>query len=108
MQGSNKMYEIVRTDKADEDLRDIIYFIAEDSGNIEIAINYLDKLEKAIKRLAQYPYIGVVPKYKTLRIQNYRVLIVEKHLVFYKVNETTKKLTIYRVLSGKQQYINML
>lgn len=108
MQGSNKMYEIVRTEKADEDLRNIIYFIADDSGSIDIALDYLEKLEKGIIKLSQYPYIGVVPKFKTLRIQNYRVLIVEKHLVFYKVNEATKKLTIYGVLRGKQQYMNLL
>lgn len=28
-------YSIVRTDKADEQLRDIIFYIADDSGSIE-------------------------------------------------------------------------
>lgn len=46
-------YSIVRTDKADEQLRDIIFYIADDSGSIDVALNYLDKIEKAINRLEQ-------------------------------------------------------
>ena len=32
-------YRIVRTDKADDQLRIIIFYIAEDSGDIDIALN---------------------------------------------------------------------
>jgi len=35
-------YSIIRTDKADEQLRDIIFYIAEDSGSVDIALNYLN------------------------------------------------------------------
>ena len=35
-------YKIIRTDKADEQLREIIFYIAEDSGSIDIALNYLE------------------------------------------------------------------
>lgn len=30
-------YEIIRTDKADEQLREIIFYIADDSGSADIA-----------------------------------------------------------------------
>lgn len=33
-------YRIVRSDKADEQLRDIIFYIANDSGSRDIALNY--------------------------------------------------------------------
>ena len=79
-------YQILRTDKADEQLRDIIFYIADDSGSVDIALNYLEKIEKAINNLKDFPYSGSVPHYATLRRQGYRVLIVERHLVFYKVN----------------------
>ena len=45
-------YRIVRTGKADEQIRDIIFYIADDSESIDIALNYLDKIEKAINRLS--------------------------------------------------------
>ncbi len=76
-------YNIVRTDKADEQLRDIIFYIADDSGSPDIALNCLNRIEKAIKRLEDFPMSGSVPKYSILRRQGYRVLIAEKYLVFY-------------------------
>lgn len=80
-------YQIIRTDKADEQLRDIIFYTAEDSGSIDIAINYLDKLEKSIMNFANFPYAGVKPRYSILKKQGYLVLVVERHLVFYKVDD---------------------
>ena len=49
-------YQIVRTDKADEQLREIIFYIADDSGSVEIALEYLDKIEKSIIKLSTFPY----------------------------------------------------
>ncbi len=101
-------YKIIRTDKADEQLRQIIFYIADDSGSIDIALNYLGKIEKAIKRLEDFPMSGSVPKYSILRKQGYRVLIVERHLVFYKVNSDAGIMTIYAVVDSRQQYKNLL
>ena len=78
-------YRILRTDKASDQLFDLIQYIAADAG-AETALRYLDKLEVAILNLAHFPYSGTVPRYSTLKKQGYRVLIVERHLVFYKVD----------------------
>lgn len=101
-------YNIVRTDKADEQLRDIIFYIADDSGSIDIALNYLNKIQKNIKRLEDFPLSGSIPKYSILRKQGYRVLVVERHLVFYKVNSGEKIVTIYAIVDGRQEYKNLL
>lgn len=94
--------------KADEQLREIIFYIAEDSGNIEIALAYLDKLEKAILNLEKFPYVGAVPRYSILKKQGYYVLIVERHLVFYKVNEEKKEVTFYSVVDGRREYRHLI
>lgn len=101
-------YEMVRTDKADDQLREIIFYIAEDSGSVEIALNYLDKIETAINNLGDFPRAVSVPRYSILRKQGYRVLIVERHLVFYKVNDSEKKVIIYAVVDGRREYRNLL
>lgn len=101
-------YEMVRTDKADDQLREIIFYIAEDSGSVEIALNYLDKIETAINNLEKFPRSGSVPRYSILRKQGYRVLIVERHLVFCKVNDSEKKVIIYAVVDGRREYRNLL
>ena len=101
-------YKIIRTDKADEQLREIIFYIADDSGSVDIALNYLDKVETAINRLAMFPFSGSEPRYSILRKQGYRVLIVERHLVFYKVNEEQGVVTIYAVVDGRREYKNLI
>lgn len=101
-------YKIVRTDKADEQLRDIIFYIAVDSGGVDIALNYLDKIEKAINNLEDFPQSGGIPRYSILRKQGYRVLIVQDYLVFYKVNDANKIVTIYVVVDGRREYRNLI
>lgn len=101
-------YEIIRTDKADEQLREIIFYIADDSGSVDIALNYLDKIEEAIGRLEDFPMSGSIPRYSILRKQGYRVLIVERHLIFYKVNEKRRIVTIYAIVDGRREYKNLI
>ena len=101
-------YSIIRTDKAEEQLRDIIFYIAEDSGSVDVALGYLDKLEKAIMNLSDFPYVGVKPRYSILRKQGYLVLIVEKHMVFYKVDEEKKLVLIYAVVDSRREYQNLV
>jgi toxin ParE1/3/4 len=101
-------HKILRTDKAEEQLREIIFYIADDSGSIDIALGYLDKIETAINRLQQFPESGSIPRYSILRKQGFRVLIVEKHLVFYKISETDKTVIIYAIVDGKREYLDLL
>ena len=101
-------YNIVRTDKADEQLREIVFYIADDSGSINIALNYLDKIEKAISQLEDFPMSRSIPRYSILRKQGYRVLIIERHLVFYKISEDQKEVIIYAIVDGRREYRNLL
>ncbi len=102
------MYQMVRTEKADNQLRDLIFYIADDSGSVDIALNYLAKVEKAMNRLSDFPESGSIPRYAILRKQGYRVLIVEKHLAFYKVDKENKLVTIYAVVDSRQEYRNLI
>jgi Plasmid stabilization system protein len=101
-------YKIVRTDKADEQLREIIFYIAEDSGSIDIALNYLDKIEAAINDLEDFSMSGSIPRYSILRKQGYRVLIVERHLIFYKVDDNKRTIIIYAIVDGRREYRNLI
>lgn len=102
------MYKILRTDKAEDQLRDIIYYIADDSGSIDTALKYLDKLEDSINRLREFPYSGSIPRYSILKKQGYRVVIVKRHLIFYKVNEENKNVIIYAIVDGRREYQNLI
>lgn len=102
------MYKILRTDKAEDQLRDVIFYIADDSENIDTALRYLEKIETAINHLQEFPNSGSIPRYSILKKQGYRVVIVEKHLVFYKVNEEDKTVIIYAIVDGRREYKNLI
>ena len=100
-------YQIVRTDTADALIRRIILFVAENFDN-EMALEKLDELEKAIMVLADNPYLGEEPRYLVLKRQGYRVLVLEKDLVFYKVDDVKKIVTVYAVVDQRQDYLSIL
>ena len=100
-------YRILRTDKASDQLYDIIQYIAAESS-VDTALGYLDKLESAIMHLADFPLSGTVPRYSILKKQGYRVLIVERHLVFYKVDKATKTVMIHAIVDGRQEYRDLV
>jgi len=101
-------YKVLRTDKAEEQLREIIFYIAGDSGNVDIALGYLDKIETAVNRLQEFPESGSVPRYSILKKQGYRVLIIERHLVFYKINKEAQLVIIYAIVDGRREYRNLI
>lgn len=100
-------YEIIRTDLADSQVRSIILYVAEKFGN-NIALQKLNDLEEGILALADNPDLGVEPRYLVLRRQGYKILILEKDLVFYKINEQHKKVIIYAVVDQRQDYLNII
>lgn len=100
-------YKIIRTDTADSLIRKIILYVAENFGN-DVAMEKLDELEKDIMSLGDDPYIGVDPKYAVLRRQGYKVLITKMDLVFYKIDEKNKVVTVYAVVDQRQDYLSII
>ena len=58
--------------------------------------------------MGEYPDVGIDPRYLVLMRQGYKVLILEKDLVFYKVNEARKEVIIYAVVDQRQDYLNII
>ena len=59
-------------------------------------------------KLRDNPYIGVEPRYNILRRQGYLVLVLEKNLVFYKVDDAKKLVTVYAVVDQRQGYLSII
>ena len=100
-------YKVERTDTADSLIRKIVLYIAENFGS-DVALEKLDYLEESIMNLGDDPYIGVQPRYNVLKRQGYLVLILEKDLVFYKVDDDKKVVTVYAVVDQRQDYLSII
>lgn len=100
-------YNMIRTDTADAGIHRIILYVAENFGN-KAALEKLNDMEESINALADNPQIGIDPRYPVLKRQGYKVLILEKNLVFYKINESKKEVVIYAVVDQRQDYLNII
>lgn len=100
-------YKVIRTDTADAGIRKIILYVAQNFGNT-VALEKLDEIEKCILSLGTDPYIGTEPRYLVLKRQGYKVLVLEKDLVFYKIDEENKNVVIYAVVDQRQDYLNIV
>ena len=100
-------HKVLRTDTADSRIRNIILYVAERFGNA-VALERLNALETSILALADNPYIGTDPRYMVLKRQGYKVLITEKDLVFYRIDEDQKEVTIYAVFDQRQDYLSII
>ncbi|HHY60357.1 MAG TPA: type II toxin-antitoxin system RelE/ParE family toxin [Clostridia bacterium] len=96
------MYKIRYLPLALKDLMDITDYIAGQLQGPKAALDWLDELEQAIARLAQFPYSCRV--YRPVREleHEYRLLPVKNYLVFCVVKEEEKVVEIHRVIHGKR------
>ncbi|MBQ9886691.1 MAG: hypothetical protein IJM37_07530 [Lachnospiraceae bacterium] len=64
--------------------------------------------DSAIEYLNDDPYIGKEPNYLVLKRQGYRVLIPKKDMIFFKIDEVEKIITVYAVTDQRSDYVNII
>ncbi|HMF30099.1 MAG TPA: type II toxin-antitoxin system RelE/ParE family toxin [Candidatus Lokiarchaeia archaeon] len=89
---------------AQEDLNDIIDYIQKD--NPDAAKSFADRLDKAVSNLARFPKSGHVPNDERLQNLGYRMLVIDKYLVFYFIKENLVE--IRRIIHGSRRYSFLL
>lgn len=73
-------------------------------GSKQGAIRIKDKMQKAALQISRLPYSGVAVHEPKMEKSGYRMIVVEKYLMFYRVFEDERKVVFYRVLDGKRDY----
>ena len=83
------MYRIEYSANANEDMRELFYFIAHEKGMPNTAQKYLQGLKEAIENIAKYPTAFSVRNYRSLFQFGYNVRIVnyKKMSVIYTIHE---------------------
>lgn len=100
-------YTILRTESADFQLKEQILYIADVFG-VDTALQKLEEIEKQINLLSDNPELGVLPNEFALRKRGYRVLILKKNIVFYKIFKNKKQIIVYAMLDQRQDYIKII
>ena len=100
--------QIVFTDTAKSDLRDIAFYLADLSKDKNLAIRFVKELQERAKILEQFPEIGSIPKDRVLKIHGYRFLVHKDYLLFYLYETAENKVYILAVFNGKRDYMRVM
>ena len=101
-------YTVRLTDTAKQDLREIAFWIAEQSQDIEIAKHFVGELRDVCKKLDTFPNAGGIPKDRVIRSAGYRFIVHKEYLIFYLVDETEKQVNIMAIFNAKKDYMRVM
>lgn len=99
-----KKFDIELLPAAYADLDEIFDYIMAD--NLSAAAKILDNIMQALRHLENFPNSGALLSEPFLMKFDFRMVIVEPYLAFYRFIDN--KVYIYRVLHGSRNYLDLL
>ena len=96
------------TDTANDDLRDIVLYIAERSKDKQLAIRFVNALREKCRILETAPESGSLPKDRLLISSGYRFLVQDNYLIFYYYNKEDNTAYITAVFNAKRDYMRVM
>lgn len=96
------------TATAKDDLRNIVLYIAEQSGNKEISTRFVKELQGKCNILSAFPESGSIPKDRVLMSTGYRFLVHKEYLIFYLYEKAENTAYIMAVFNAKRDYMKVM
>ena len=90
------------TNKAIEDLDQIVYYIAEKLANKIAASDFLDELESTIGVLTFFPKSGTLVKNNYLSDANVRFSLINNYTLYYYPDYEKQTIIILRIIYGRR------
>ena len=100
--------QIIFTDTAKSDLRDIAVYLADLSKDKNLAIRFVKELQEKVKILEQFPESGSIPRDRVLKCNGYRFLAHKDYLLFYLYEKKENKAYIMAIFNGKRDYMRVM
>ena len=95
-----KRRSVVYLPAAQRDLLEAFEYVRKDSPLA--AAGWLQRVDKAMGRLASFPRLGLVPRDPRLASRGYRMVVLGEHLAFYVVLAQTVE--VRRIVHGRRRY----
>lgn len=96
------------TATAKEDLRGIALYIAEQSGDKQIVMRFVNELKEKCDILTGFPESGAIPKDRVLMSAGYRFLVHKDYLIFYLYEKAENSAYIMAVFNAKRDYMRVM
>ncbi len=100
--------QIVFTDTAKSDLREIAIHIAEYTKDRSLAIRFVRELQSTTKILEDFPESGAIPRDRVLKSSGYRFLSHKDYLLFYQYEKPENTVYIMAIFHGKRDYLRVM
>lgn len=100
---SRPEYSVRLLRAAEDDLREIVTYIAADRPSAAEAL--ANKIEKNLTLLSKHAHLSRIPKEEEIAGLGYRYLVVENYLIFYIIEERT--IYVHRILHGARDYLGL-
>ncbi len=103
-----KEWQIIMTDTAKSDLREIALRIYEASKDPDTAARFVMELEEQCRILTSQPESGAVPKDYVLKALGYRFLVHEHYLIFYISDPAEQRVYIHAFFNERRDYFRYM
>lgn len=101
-------YRVDISEPAENDLRDIVRYIASQLSALISALNMMELLEEAMAGLSDLPQRCPMIADERLSQLGYRKLNVKKYVVFFSIDEKNKEVDVERILYGRRDWLGIL
>lgn len=100
--------QIVFTDTAKTDLREITISLAELTKDRDLTIRFIQELRKTTEILKEFPESGSIPRDRVLKSNEYRFLTYKDYLIFYLYEKENNTAYVMSVFNGKRDYMRVM
>ena len=100
-------YRVETSNSADQDMVEILEYFLKDLSSPKTARRFYNLLYACYKRLQKSPFMYPLCRDDDLATQGFRCAPIMRYIVFYKIDEQTKYVNIYRIIHGMMDYRQM-
>ncbi len=102
-------YNVRITEKAEEDLSEIVTYISNTLCNLRAADSLLEEFLKAKVNIADNPYMYPLSNDLVLQVEGYhRFLFKKNYIALYLIDDNKKEVSIMRIFYAKSDYNNLI
>lgn len=104
----DKIYTVRITSQAENQMQEIIHYIAYDLKAPDAALHLLDALEDSFASLAQFPQRVVLVEDEPWHTNGIHRLPVKNFLVYFWIDEDNMRVQVTAVIYGKRNQLHQL
>jgi len=102
------VYDVRHTESSENDLLDILRYIAAELNEPETALKMVETIDRNIESLSTMPLRYALVDDERLAEIGYRKLLIKNYIAFFTIDEDSSTVNIERILYGRRDWLHIL